>query len=171
MAANSGGKSAVDWEAAFAFYAALPPRERTYAAVAAEFNVSPRTVETHGRSDHWKQRLRTIDTETAARTVDALVDARVEEINKLRRLIEASLFAYAERLREGMRMSPADLERLNRLSLALIDEAANPRIDPTTDNKETEARTPEHSVAVLEALAESGALAALGLTQIEKETT
>ena len=35
------GRPATDWEAAFVFFAALPSQLRTYAAVAAEFNVSP----------------------------------------------------------------------------------------------------------------------------------
>jgi len=132
--------------------------------------VSPRTVETHGRTGGWKQRLRAIDAETAARTADALVDARVEEVHKLRRLIEASLIAYAERLRDGMRMTPADLERLNRLSLALIDEATSPRINPAATESPVRERTPEHTAAVLDALAETGALEALGLTRIPATT-
>ncbi len=165
------GKTSVDWEAAFAYYAALPPGERSYAAVGVHFNVSPRTVETHGRTGGWKQRLRAIDAETAARTVDVLSDARVEEVHKLRRLIEASLITYAERLRDGMRMSPADLERLNRLSLALIDETTNPRLRPSTDEHITDARRPEHTAAVLDALEEIGALEAIGLTRIRTDTT
>jgi len=165
--AERRGKSMVDWEAAFAYYAALPPAERSYATVAAKFGVSVRTVETHGRSEHWKQRLRAIRDEVAARTADALADARVEEISKLRRLIDASLIAYAERLRAGMRMTPADLERLNRLSRALIDETTSPspRPNPDPDQNELLQRTPEHTAAVLAALEETGALAALGLTR------
>src|SRR5690242_14942489 len=118
-----GTRPAIDWEEAFAFYAALPPGERSYAAVAAEFGVSVRTVETHGRDERWKARLLAIKEETRSRTAEALIEARVEEVEKLRRLIEASFVAYAEALRAGMRMGPGDLERLNRLSLALIEEA------------------------------------------------
>jgi hypothetical protein len=165
------GKTSVDWEAAFAYYAALPPGERSYAAVGVHLQVSPRTVETHGRTGRWKERLRAIDEETAARTVDALVDARVEEVNKLRRLIEASLIAYAERLRDGMRMTPADLERLNRLSLALIDETTNPRARHTESDDLVQERTPEHTAAVLDALEETGALEAIGLARIHPDPT
>lgn len=167
--AQKRGKTSVDWEAAFAYYAALPPGARTYAAVAAHFNVSARTVETHGRTGGWKQRLRAIDAETAARTVDVLADARVEEVNKMRRLIEASLIAYAERLRDGMRMAPADLERLNRLSLALIDETTHPRARPDDDSERVRDRTPEHTAAVLAALEETGALQAIGLTRVQPD--
>src|SRR5438105_6970733 len=114
MAANrdrkQGPRAAIDWEAAFAFYAALSPAERSYRAVADEFKVSSRTVETHGRNEQWKARLRSIKEEARSRTAEALTEARVEEIDKLRRLIDASHVVYAEALRNGMRMSPADLE-------------------------------------------------------------
>jgi hypothetical protein len=162
-----GARAAIDWEAAFAFYAALPPAERSYAAVATEFGVSVRTVETHGREDRWKERLREIRAETRKRTLDALTEARVEEIEKLRRLIDASLVGYADNLRSGMRMSPADLERLNRLSLALSEEAAAPQLTPDETAEQPE-RTIEHASAVIDALAETGALKALGLTQIQQ---
>lgn len=166
MGARGSGKSSVNWESAFAYYASLPPGERTYAAVGLRFGVSARTVEAHGRTGQWKERLRTIDSETAARTVDALVDARVAEIHKIRRLIEASLIGYADRLRDGMRMSPADLERLNRLSLALLDEVSQPRSAALADDgSPVRERTPEHTAAVLDALAQTGALEALGLTR------
>lgn len=66
--AKRGARPAIDWEEAFAFYAAQPPRERSYASVGRQFDVSPRTVEKHGRDGHWKQRLREIKQQTAART-------------------------------------------------------------------------------------------------------
>ncbi len=161
-----GARAAIDWEAAFAFYAALPPAERLYAAVAAEFGVSVRTVETHGRVDQWKERLREITAETRKRTLDALTEARVAEIEKLRLLIDASLVGFADNLRGGMRMSVADLDRLNRLSLALNEEAAAPQLTPSETDEQPQ-RTIEHASAVLDALAEAGALEALGLVQIQ----
>jgi hypothetical protein len=169
--AETRGKSSVDWEAAFAYYASLPPRDRSYATVAAHFGVSTRTVETHGRVEKWKERLRAITDQAAARTADALADARVEEITKIRRLIDASLIGYAERLRGGMRMTPADLERLNRLSLALIDETTHPHTHPTSDEHDMQERTPEHTAAVLDALEEIGALEAIGLTRIRPDSS
>jgi hypothetical protein len=164
--AKQGARAAIDWEAAFAYYAALAPAERSYAAVAAEFGVSVRTVETHGRSEQWKARLHQIKAETRKRNADALIEARVEEIEKLRRLIDASFVAYADCLRSGMRMSPADLERLNRLSRLLIDEAIAPQLTTGHDEYDVPERTMEHAHAVLEALAEAGALEALGLARI-----
>jgi hypothetical protein len=149
----------------------LPPAERSYQAVADEFGVSVRTVETHGRDEQWKARLHAIRAETRARTAEELIEGRVEEIHKLRRLIDASLVSYAEGLRNGkMPTSPADLERLNRLSLALIEEATAPHVVPDADEDEPPERTIEQTSAVLDALAEPGALEALGLTRIPQES-
>jgi hypothetical protein len=158
-----GARAAIDWEAAFAFYAALPPAERSYAAVAAKFAISVRTVETHGRSEQWKARLRQIKEETRSRIADALTEARVEEIEKLRRLIDASFVAYAEALRNGMRMSTADLERLNRISLGLLEEVNAFQLASNEPERPPD-RTAEHASAVLDALAETGELEKLGLT-------
>jgi len=161
------GKTTTDWDAAFAYYAALPPQDRSYASVAAKFGVSPRTVETHGRTGRWKERLRGIAEKAAAQTDDVLVQARVDQVQNIRKLIDASLIAFAERLRSGeMRMTPSDLERLNRLSLDLIDEITHPRTGSQASvASEQRERTPEHSAAVLDALAEIGALDALGLNR------
>jgi hypothetical protein len=172
--ANEGRSSrprrSVDWEQAFAFYASLPPGERTYAAVAAHVGRNVRTVETHGRTGRWKLRLREIETKAAARTTEALIEARVAEIDKLRRLIDASLIRFAEQLRDGMRMAPADLERLNRLSRTLIDEISTPHSPPPGETSAPQ-RTPEHTQAVLDALAETGIFEALGLTRINPPGT
>jgi len=159
-----GASPAIDWDAAFIYYASLSPAERSYAAVAEKFGVSIRTVETHGRKENWKQRVQVIRVEARARTADSLVMARVAAIEELRRLIDASLVAYAEALRNGMRMGPADLERLNRLSLAITEEALTPQPLGPEEPAEQPLRTTEHTRAVLDALAETGALEALGLT-------
>jgi hypothetical protein len=159
-----GARPAIDWEAAFIYYEGLPPAGRSYAAVAAKFDVSVRTVETHGRKEKWKQRAHAIRAETQARTADSLVIARVAQIEEMRRLIDASLVAYAEALRNGMRMGPADLERLNRLSLAITEEALTPHQLGGEDPAERPPRTAEHTRAVLDALAETGALEPLGLS-------
>jgi hypothetical protein len=129
--------------------------------------VSVRTVERHGREENWKQRVHAIKMEARARTADSLVEARVAEVEEMRRLINASLAGYAEALRNGMKMSPADLERLNRLSLALNEEAISPQQRGSDDAREPQERTPEHVRAVIDALAEAGVLEAIGLTRLE----
>ena len=162
--ARQGCPPAIDWDAAFVYYESLSPAERSYAAVAAKFGMSVRTVETHGRKENWKQRTQEIRAETRARTADSLVMARVAAIEKMRSLIDASLDAYAEALRNGMRMGPADLEKLNRLSLVITEEALTPQPLGREDLVEAPLRTTEHTRAVLHALAETGALEALGLS-------
>jgi hypothetical protein len=164
-----GASPAIDWDAAFVYYEGLPPGERSLAAVAARFGVSVRTVQTHSREEKWKQRVQAIRTETQTRTADSLVMARVAAIEQMRRLIVASLDAYAEALRNGMRMGPADLERLNRLSLAITEEALTPQPLGREDPAEQPLRTTEHTRAVLDALAETGALETVGLTLLPDE--
>jgi hypothetical protein len=104
------GRPAIDWEQAFAHYAALPPERRCYQAVADQFGVSVRTVQTHGRLAKWAERLHLINAEVAAEANIALGHARAEQITKLMKLIDASLIGYAEPPRRGeMRMTAVDL--------------------------------------------------------------
>jgi hypothetical protein len=157
------GRPLADREAAFQFFASLSPGQRTYAEVAAEFGVSARTVERWGREGRWRLRLQEIDAQ-AARELDAeLSQTRVEEIRKIRRLIEATLIGYAEQLRRGMRMTPADLERMFKL-LQLLEAQLDAPATPSTPPKAESARTPAHITDVLAALADTGALERFGLT-------
>ena len=166
------GRPLIDWEQAFAFFASLPPERRSYAAVAAEFGVSVRTVERHGRSEQWQQRLRLINAQAAAETNSMLGRARAEQIGKLVKLIDASLVAYAERLRRGdVRIGPADLDRLYKLWQQLQHELARPP-EPQPDQQPlSPARSPEHTAAVIEALRETGTLSALGLHAVDPNET
>src|SRR5215213_5964612 len=95
-AGSARGRPACDWEQAFVFWAALPPERRSYAAVAAEFEVSARTVERHGQVEGWQQRLRKINTRAAAATDTRLGQAKAEQTSRLRKLIEATMVGYAE---------------------------------------------------------------------------
>lgn len=160
------GRPAIDWEAAFAFYASLSPASRSYQAVAGEFGVSVRTVEKHGRSERWKQRLQAITAHAAAETNKSIGSARADHLVDLSKLIHASLVAYAEKLRRGdVRMSPGDLDRLHKLWQQLGTELAHPDTDASTTSTTAVAATrkPEHTAAVIAALGETGALTALGL--------
>jgi flavin-binding protein dodecin len=166
-----GARAAIDWEAAFAYYVSLAAKNRSYAAVAAEFAVSVRTVETHGREEKWKERLLAISIEARARTADSLVEARVAEVQEMRRLVNASLVRFEEALQNGMKMSAADLERLNRLSLALNEEAIGPQPVGRDEAGERVERTPEHVRAVIDALADAGVLETIGLTRLQPSRT
>ena len=162
----------IDWEGdAFAAYLA----GGTCGAVAEHFGVSVRTVQTHCARGRWRQRRREIQKEAALRAQELLISGRVDEVKKLQELIDASLLSYSQRLQEGMRMTPADLERLNRLSRALLDELdETATVDAAASADKPPERTPEHAKAVITALAETGALEALHLTYtpVEKgETT
>jgi hypothetical protein len=160
---SNRGRPAIDWEAAFAFYASLPAERRSYVAVANEFGVSARTVEAHGRRGSWKLRLRQIETEAAAVVNASLGQARAEQVSKLVRLVDATYIAYAEKLRAGdVRLTAADLERLHKLWSQLHEEIAQPSPPERATVVET-VRSPEHTAAVIEALRDAGVLDALGL--------
>jgi len=158
----------IDWEGeGFAAYLA----EGTCAGAARRLGISVRTVEGHCASGHWKQRRREIQQEAAQRSQELLVRERVQKMQKIEELIDASLVEYSQRLSEGMRMTPVDLERLYRLLRNLMDvrdEAAT--VDEAASAPRPPERTIEHAQAVITALAEAGALEALGLTYTPVET-
>jgi hypothetical protein len=156
----------VDWEEAFAYYAALAPAERSYRAVAGHFGISPRTVERHGREERWGERLREIEAQVEANTNAAIAETRIEQMRNTIRLVEATLIGYADKLRRGdVRMVPGDLEKLHRLLGQVTIELDSPvgRVPPDAPPA---ARSPEHIEAVIDALVECGALDALGLTRV-----
>jgi hypothetical protein len=159
------GRPTIDWEHAFVFWAGLPPEGRSYQAVADEFRVSRRTVERHGREGGWKRRLAEISAQAVAETNSSLGHARAEQIGKLRKLIDATLLSYADKLRRGdVRISPADLDRLHKLWQQLTEELPQPSEPTPQDEEPARRRSAEHIAEVIDALRESGALEALGLT-------
>src|ERR671938_98760 len=81
------GRPAVDWEQAFAHYAALPPELRSYEAVAREFAVSVRTVEKHGRLGRWRERVRAIEAQATAELDAQLGQARAKQLADVEKLI------------------------------------------------------------------------------------
>jgi hypothetical protein len=161
------GRPAGDREQAFHLFASLPRERRSYATVAAEFGVSPRTVERWGREGQWRKRLQAIEAEAAQELDAELAQARIEDKRQMRKLIEATLIGYAEKLRgREMRMSPADLERMYKLAQQLDNELDHP--SPQTDSTPTSTeRTAEHVADVVAALRDCGGLEALGLASQE----
>jgi len=128
------GRPAIDWEQAFHTYAALPDSERSYRAVADTYGVSVRTVETHGRKEHWKERLGRIKAEAAAAADEQLAESRAQKLAELELLIDASLTSYAQQLRAGsVRVAPVDLLRLFKLREELWAQEAAERSTQRAD--------------------------------------
>jgi hypothetical protein len=154
------GRPALDWDQAFLYYAALPPEQRSYAAVAAEFGVSPRTVERHGRSERWRERARELDREASRTAAARLVEERAARLNDLERLVEASFVGIAQKLREGtLRLSAADLPRLHKLLRELWQEPPPEPSEPSPAEPGGEQPASlEHKLQVLQALQEAGLL-------------
>jgi hypothetical protein len=117
------GRPLIDWEVAFRYFASLPAESRSYRAVAAEFDVSPRTVETHARSGGWRDRVAAIETDAARQADQQLGRARADMLADYHRLIEASCVAYARQLASGeVRVTASDLVGLIKVSLQLYGE-------------------------------------------------
>jgi len=115
-----GGRAAIDWEEAFAFYASQPSRERSYAAVGRQFRVSPRTVERRARTGRWKLRLRTIEAAAVRKADDELGSRRAKQLVEFQRLIEHSSTAYARQLSSGdVRITASDFVALIKATLLL----------------------------------------------------
>jgi hypothetical protein len=110
------GHDAIDWNAAFLYYAGLPPEQRSYRAVADAYAMSVRTVERHGRQDRWKQRARELDRDATERAGEKIRDKRVDDLLDTLKLIEAAVVTFATQLRNGtVKVTPADLGRLHKL--------------------------------------------------------
>lgn len=115
-AGSRRGRPSIDWEGAFHHYASLPDAERSYGAVAEHFQVSTRTVEAHGRTEHWRERLAHIKAQAAEAADAQLATARAEKLAEIDLLIDASLTSYAQQLRAGsVKVVPGDLLRLYKL--------------------------------------------------------
>ena len=159
--ASDLGRPVLDWEQAFAYYAALPPESRSYLAVAAEFGVSVRTVEKHGRNDSWRERVRAIEAQAAAELDERLGHARAEQMAEIDKLMHASFLTYDQQLRSGqVRISAADFARLVKLMLQLHGEPGE-RIELTIEAAAPPQPSSAHMLGVVRALRESGALEAL----------
>lgn len=163
-AGSDRGRPAIDWEAAFVFFASVPAESRSYAAVADRFGVSRRTVETHGRRGAWRERVGEIEDDAARQADQQLGRARAEQLADFHRLIEASCVAYARQLASGqVRITATDLVGLIKISLQLHGEPTS-RVELVTGSAEWLAlRTrilealgafPEAQLALTQALAE-----------------
>jgi hypothetical protein len=105
-----------DREAAFARWVEL----RSYAAIANEFGVKPRSVERWAHDGAWKQRLRAIEA-AAARKVDReLGNRRARQLADFHQLIEDSSIEYARQLASGqVRITASEFVGLIKATLLL----------------------------------------------------
>jgi hypothetical protein len=153
---SNRGRAGIDWSAAFLHYAALQPERRDYASVAAEFGVSARTVERHGREERWRERARELDREAATTAAARLVEKRAETSGDFVRLIEATLIGYAQDLRAGkVRLSAADLPRMHKLLRELLEPVELQLPEPPSPSPGEPSDSLEHKHAVLRALQEA----------------
>jgi hypothetical protein len=120
---NQPSRPLIDWEEAFRFYASLPVDRRSYRAVADQFGVSIRTVEKHGRSGRWRERVERIQQQASAHADEQLARAWAERLADIEQLLDASFVVYAQRLRGGSaRVTASDFVGLVKLALQLRGE-------------------------------------------------
>ena len=152
------GRTATDWEDAFAYWAALPPERRQYAVVADRFGVSVRTVQKHARVERWRERQRRIQVQAASELDKRLGHAQAEQTAEIIQIGKATLIRYAEQLRRGdTRIRASEFERISKFLLHLLAQSEEPL--PVTVDHTGSPRSREHKLEVLRALAESGAFA------------
>ena len=121
-----------DREAAF--------RRRTeglsYAAIAEESGVSPRTLERWARDGAWKQRLRAIEAAAARKADDELGSRRAKQLVEFQQLIEDSSVAYARQLASGeVRITATDFVGLIKAAL-LLQGAPAARVEVISESGE-----------------------------------
>jgi hypothetical protein len=167
------GKPMIDWGRAFEFYVALSDERRSYQAVADEFGVSVRTVESHGGREGWGERLRAIKQKVAQDAVVLLEQTHVKRLTAWLRTTEATIGAFADQLIRGeVRLTPADLERMFRVYRQLGEELQLAAVGSAGAGTTTGPdRSPEHVAAVISALTETGAIEALGLRPVGDTTS
>ena len=120
---SARGRPSCDWQAAYAFWASLPPERRGYAEVAEEFGVSVRTVQKHGRVERWQERLRGVQAQAAVQVDAGLARAWAEQLAEIQKLVEASFIVYAQQLRSGgVRITGSEFVGLVKLMLQLRGE-------------------------------------------------
>jgi hypothetical protein len=156
----------VDREQAFQYWASLPLDGRSYAAVARQFEISPRTVERYARDGAWRERLRLIEADASRRADQELGRRRAKQMADFQQLIEASCISYARQLASGqVRITASDLVGLIKVTLLLQGEPAE-RVELLDGRDEWAALRgrildaiapyPEARLALAEALEEAG---------------
>ena len=97
-----GSWSAVDRLGAGVPVLRLAPRPRAQLPGGRrQFEVSVRTVEKHGRTEQWKERLARVRAEAAEQADAALAQQRAEKLRETELLIDAALTSFAQQLRAG----------------------------------------------------------------------
>jgi len=120
-----GSHSAIDWDAAFAYYAALGST-RTFRHVREHMGVGQRTVERAAIRLNWKARIAEHDREVAAQVDRTLVRDRSLRVADTLRIIDASRLKFAANLREQtFRLTGSDFVGLIKLEQLLEGEATD----------------------------------------------
>jgi len=130
------GRPRVDRDQAFQYWASLPHEGRSYAAVARQFGVSPRTVERYAREGRWKERIQRIRADAAQQADERLGRDLGKQLADFHQLIEASCVTYARQLAGGeVKISAAEFVALIKAAL-LLQGAPTTRVEAVATSPE-----------------------------------
>jgi hypothetical protein len=117
-------RNPVNWDAAFAYYASLPPERRSRSRVASRFQVSPQRVSTVAVQRDWDARVAVIDRRARQRAETTIVRERSTEIAKTVEIVSLAEDELLKRLRAGQaEVRLADLPALVKLRELLLGGA------------------------------------------------
>jgi hypothetical protein len=158
---SNRGRAAIDWQEAYLFYASLPAERRDYQTVADEFEVSRRTVERHGRHDHWKHKAQELDSESVRAAAGRIRDKRADELVDTEKLVDATYVSYANQLVAGeVKVTPTHFVKLFQLREQIWDlQDAQAMAEPEQPSQPADTIDPaERKLQVLRALEDAGVL-------------
>ncbi len=119
----SGPNPRVDWEAAKAFYIALPAEERSYTRISAQFGVSEVSVGKWARRQDWPAQAAEADRKAGEKAVARIVRSRAERIVAYTSLVDDYVDAVAAKLKtDDLDVKAADLPGLVKTAELLLGE-------------------------------------------------
>jgi transposase len=125
----NGARPVIDWNQAFAYYAALPTSERSYRAVAREYRVSEHTVGKWAARDEWEARVKAIEARARAKVDRRAVRSLADRMETVVRAADATMAVYAQQLQAGeVKVSPQDVVALAKLQ-QLLEGHADSRVE------------------------------------------
>jgi predicted transcriptional regulator len=117
------GRNRIDWDAAFAEYAAMPRGVRSFGKVAKIFGVSDSAVSQHARGHGWAERVRAIDAKTDERVAERVVRDRSARVADALNAIDLSCQQVLARLQTGeLRINGAEFASLLKVAQLLEGE-------------------------------------------------
>jgi hypothetical protein len=149
-ARNRPARRAIDWDAAYDFFAGLAPGERTYAAVARRYGVTDARVGVIARREGWQQRVAVEDAKRRRNLEARRIRVLAERDEDTIRTIEAMRIKMAQQLADPtFRISVGDFVQALRIERLIEGEST----DSASRVAEIEAKLERLPLPVVERIA------------------